>query len=158
MRYCSWLGALLLLLCGALAGGGTLAYERRRCRQGEAFLSLMRHIRAQIDCFSTPLQGILANCDPAVWRDCGVSEPPRGLAELLRDAPLCMPDEACRLLFDAAARLGAGYREEQLRCCDYFLERLTPICDKMRRELPKRERLALLLPITAAAILVLLLI
>ena len=52
---------------------------------------------------------------------------------------------------------GGSYRAEQLRCCDYYLERIVPLCDRMTGELPKRERMALILPMAMAAILVLML-
>lgn len=155
MRYCKWLGVLILLLCGVSVGIGIAAYERRRYRQAEGFLALLRHIRAQIDCFSTPLRGIFAHCDAGIWADCGITQVPQEPCALLESVPLYLPQEACRLLLDLCARLGTGYREEQLRCCDYFLERLIPICDKMRAELPKRERMALFLPVAAAAVLAL---
>lgn len=158
MRYCKWLGLLLLLLCGVLTGIGAVSFERRRYRQAEGFLALLRHVRAQIDCFSTPLRGIFADCDVGIWADCGAKQAPQELPSLLRSVPLYLPQEVCRLLFDLGERLGTGYREEQLRCCDYFLERLVPICDKMRAELPKRERMALFLPVAAAAVLALMLI
>ena len=61
------------------------------------------------------------------------------------------------MLADFGAQLGSSYREEQLRCCDYFLERLIPCCDLLRAELPRRERMALILPMAIAAMLVLLL-
>lgn len=159
MRYFKWGGVLLLVLCGVLTGLCAAAFERRRYRQAEGFLALLRHIRGQIECFSTPLRGIFAACDASVWAACGMKHPAsQAFSEQLESTPLYLPQEACRLLFDFAARLGTGYREEQLRCCDYFLQRLTPICDKMRTELPKRERMALFLPVAAAAILALMLI
>ena len=156
MRYCKWCGLVLVLLCGVAVGVAAAAYERRRYRQAEGFLALLRHVRGQIECFSTPLRGIFANCDEGIWADCGAQRvPPRDLAALLRDVQLLVPQEICRLLLSLAERLGTGYREEQLRCCDYFLERLIPLCDKMRTELPKRERIALFLPMAVAAIAVL---
>ena len=155
MHCFKWCGVVLLLACGVAVGVTAAAYERRRYRQAEGFLALLRHVRGQIECFSTPLRGIFANCDDGIWADCGAVQVPRDLAALLRDVQLLVPQEICRLLHSLAERLGTGYREEQLRCCDYFLERLIPLCDKMRAELPKRERIALFLPMAAAAIAVL---
>ena len=145
MRYCKLLGACLLLGCGVFLG-----------LRAEGFLSLLRHIRAQIDCFSTPLQGIFANCDAGILADCGVEiAGPGDLDELLRGTRLYLPQECCRLLFELAGRLGGGYRADQLRCCDYYTERLSPICDRLRQDLPRREKMALILPVAGAAILAL---
>ena len=71
---------------------------------------------------------------------------------------LWLPDEACALLCDFSKDLGTTYREEQLRCCDYYLSRLCPICEKLRAEQPRRIRLAWLLPIALCTALILMLI
>lgn len=149
----------LLILCGGIALGLALAaYERRRCRQAEGFLALLRHIRLQIECFSLPVKRILSGCDGKLLADCGVeSESLSDFHTLLRETRLYVPEEFCRLLWDFGERLGASYREDQLRCCDYFTERLIPWCDRLRTELPRREKMMLLLPIALAAMLVLLL-
>ena len=151
-------GIVLILCCGVLGGLSFAMFERRRYRQAEGFLSLLRHIRLQIDCFSMPVAQILAACDARILADCGTEA--TALSDfnaLLQGTRLYVPEEMCRLLFDFGTQLGSSYREEQLRCCDYFLERLIPCCDRLRAELPKRERMALILPVAISAMLVLLL-
>lgn len=145
------------MLCGAGVGVTGLRYERRRYLQAEGFLTLLRTVRLDIDCFSMPVDRILRQCEPKLLSDCGAPGPAPDMETLLRGARLCLPAEFCRLLWDFAARLGGSYREEQLRCCDYYLARLTPLCDRMRAELPKREKTALLLPVAMAALLALML-
>ena len=158
MHYFKFIGIVLILCCGVLAGLAFAAFERRRCRQAEGFLSLLRHIRLQIDCFSIPVEQILAVCDTRILSDCGTEATKLpDFNALLKGARLYVPEEMCRLLADFGAQLGSSYREEQLRCCDYFLERLIPCCDRLRAELPKRERMALILPMAISAMLVLLL-
>ena len=68
-----------------------------------------------------------------------------------------MEREYAALLRDFAASLGTGYREEELRYCDYYLARLTPLAQRTRDELEKRMRLALVLPLALSAALILLL-
>lgn len=157
MPVVKWMGLLLLLLCGVLTGVILLRFERRRYLQAEGFLALLRTVRLDIDCFSMPVERILRQCDPKLLADCGATDAAEDMATLLRQARLYLPEEFCRLLWDFSAQLGGGYREEQLRCCDYYLARLTPFCDKMRSELPKREKMALLLPTAVAAVLALML-
>ena len=157
MHFFKWLGVGVILCCGIFAGIFFAAFERRRLAQAEGFLSLLRVIRLQIDCFSMPLSRILAECDIEVLRACGVSAPPADFKTLLREAKLYLSEEICRLLTDFGGRLGGSYREEQLRCCDFYLARLAPYCDTLRTELPKRERMALLLPPALSVALILLL-
>ena len=145
------------MLCGVSAGVTLLRYERRRYLQAEGFLTLLRTVRLDIDCFSMPVDRILRQCEPGLLAACGVARPAPDMETLLREARLCLPAEYSRLLWDFAARLGGSYREDQLRCCDYYLARLTPLCDRMRAELPKREKTALLLPAAVAALLALML-
>ena len=159
MHYFKVAGILLILAAGALAGLGLSAFERRRCRQANGFLALVRYIRLQIDYFSQPVPRILASCENSVLADCGVeSDKLADLTALLRSTRLYLPEDMCRLLWEFGNRLGGSYREDQLRCCDYLLERFTPYCDRLRAELPKREKMMLLLPVSLAATLVLLLI
>ena len=158
MSYFKPIGIVLLLLSGIGCGLALASFERRRCRQAEGFVALLRYIRLQIDCFSLPVGRILATCDGRILADCGVEAVElTDFATLLRSTRLYLPEECCRLLCDFGVQLGSSYRAEQLRCCDYFLERLTPCCDRLRAELPKRERMMLILPMAIAAILVLML-
>lgn len=158
MHYFKVIGILLLLLCGVLVGVAFAAFERRKCRQAEGFVALLRHIRLQIECFSLPVGKILDNCDGQILLDCGVeaTELP-DFPALLGGTRLYLPEEFCQLLTDFGGQLGGCYRAEQLRCCDYYLERLIPLCDRLRGELQKRERMVLILPMAVAAILILML-
>ena len=149
-------GVLLLLGCGVLSGVLLVSFERRKCRQAQGFVALLRYVRLQVECFSLPVARILEHCDGRILMDCGAEVGSLGdLSALLTDTRLYLPEEFCRLLADFGGQFGGCYRAEQLRCCDYYLERMIPLCDRMRGELPKRERMALILPMAVAAILVL---
>ena len=158
MHFFKWMGLILIFLCGVGAGYFLCLFERRRCRQAEGFLSLLRHIRMQIDCFSLPVCKILSTLDAQLRIDCCVPERASDFAALLESTRLLLPEEACTLLQDFSRDLGKNYREEQLRCCDYYLSRLSPLCEKLRTELPRRLRLAWLLPTALCAALILMLI
>ena len=153
------LGCILLLIASALIATSLLAFERRRVTQAEGFLALIRFLRCQIDTLARPLPQILAECDASVLHACGWTAAPRptSLITLLDGTALYLSEEICTLLYDFGRSLGIGYRDEQLRSCDYHLARLTPYCDTLRRDLPKKERVALFLPIAAALALILLL-
>ena len=69
---------------------------------------------------------------------------------------LCTCPES-QLLLEMAGLLDGTDKGEQVRCCEYYIGALQPMLEQARRELPKRERMAFLLPIFCAAVLVLLL-
>ncbi len=157
MHFFKWLGIGVILCCGIMAGLSFAAFERRRLTQAEGFLSLLRLIRLQIDCFCTPVARILAECDGEVLAACGAVDRPADFAALLNGSKLYLSEEICRLLGELAGRLGGSYREEQLRCLDYYIARLAPYCDTLRADLPRRERMALFLPPALSVALILLL-
>ena len=160
MHFFKWLGALFLLSAGALVSRLLICFEKRRVLQAEGYLALLRFLRWQIDALAKPLPQILAACDGDVLLACGWQKeaPPETLTTLLEGSALYLSDEVCALLHTFAQELGKGYRDEQLRGCDYHLARLSPYCDALRKDLPKKERIALFLPIAAALALILLLI
>ena len=151
------LGFAALFGCGALTGIFWASFERAKCRQAEGFVDLIRNIRLQIDCFGTPITGILAALDDQLYAALGATRAPCDLETLLTQTPLLVEREYAQLLRDFATSLGTGYREEELRYCDYYLARLAPLAQKTRDELEKRTRLALILPLALAAALILLL-
>ena len=157
MHFTKSLGILLLLTCGVLGGIFLAAFERAKCRQAEGMLDLIRHIRLQIDCFGTPLSAILCSLDDKLYTALGAPRDCTDLETLLIRTPLLLDRELCRLLRDFAASLGTGYRDEELRFCDYYLERLAPLAQKTRNELEQRIRLSLILPPALSAALILLL-
>ncbi len=159
MHIFKYLGCLLLLGAGALTGLALLRFERRRVAQAEGFRTLLCLLRWQIDTLARPLPQILAACDEGVLAACGWQEKarPADFGALLEGVTLYLSEEICTLLYDFKGALGTSYREEQLRTCDYHLSRLSPYCDTLQRELPKRERVALFLPLAAALALILLL-
>lgn len=133
-------------------------FEVLRARQSRGFAELVRHIRAQIERFGTPCPQILTDLDAVLRRNCGLPQHAGDLDALLADTPFLLPDEGASLLLAFAKELGRSYREEQLRCCDYYLAKLTPLCDSICKESERRVRLCFLLPIALSGALVLMLI
>ena len=158
MYFAKGVGVLLLALFSLLGGVWLCAYERARYKQAEGFLSLLQYIRLQVECFALPLPQILENADSKLRKDCRLPRGAKDLTSLLRGCTLLLPEDFCQTLYDFSAALGTAYREEQLRSCEYYIARLTPLCKEMRRELPRRCALWRLLPVSIAAALVLMLI
>lgn len=152
------IGLFFLLGSGVLASVMLVRFEQKRCRQAEGFLALLRHIRLQIDCFSLPVARILATLPPELCATCDIQNNVRDFPTLLTRSTLLLPDDMCELLVAFGNDLGSSYREDQLRLCDYYVTRLTPLCERIRAEQTRRTRLALVLPLALAAALALLLI
>lgn len=159
MRFYKLFGAGLLIVFGVCCGMVLRAFFQRRCRQAESFLALLRYLRFQVDCFSAPQQAIFASCDRELLVSCGAegSARPADLAALLRGTRLYLPEEMSELLFSLSGELGGSFRAEQVRCIDHYIARFTPLCEELRRELPKWEKLSLVLPLSLSAALMLLL-
>ena len=156
MPFAKLIGLALLAACGVLGGVLLTRFERAKCLQTEAFVDLIRNVRLQIDCFSTPLGNILASLDDKLYAALGA---PRAadLSTLLSQTVLLVDRDIAKYLWDFAAALGSGYREEELRYCDHYLALLTPLAQKARNELEKRIKLAFILPPSLSAALILLL-
>ena len=158
MRFFKMAGMLLLFVCGLFASALLVRFEKKRARQAEGFLSLLRFIRMQIDCFSAPIGRILSKIDEKTRKDCELPENAPDFPRLLEGTSLFVPPEMQTLLEQFSKDLGKGYREDQLRTCDYYIAQLRLHCEKIRAELSKRIRLWLLLPPILTAALILLLI
>ena len=156
MPFAKLIGLGLLAVCGALCGVWLAGFERAKCRQAEAFVDLIRNVRLQIDCFSTPLGTILASLDDKLYAALGAPRA-KDLSTLLSQTVLLVDRELAKHLWDFAAALGSGYREEELRYCDHYLALLAPMAQKARNELEKRIKLAFILPLSLSAALILLL-
>ena len=152
------IGLVLLLCSGILASLLLSRFEQHRYKQAEGFLALLRHIRLQIDCFSLPVSRILTTLPSQIREAATLPDDARDFGELLESTSLLLPEDMCELLASFSTDLGASYREDQLRCCDFYITRFAPHCERMREELPRRTRLALLLPLALALSLALLLI
>ena len=69
-------GSLLLVGAGLYIALLLARYEHRRVGVLDGYLSLLRFIRGQIDCFSMPIGQILATVDPSVLAACRGQDPP----------------------------------------------------------------------------------
>ncbi len=127
--------------------------------QMEGFLGLLRHIRVKVECSSLPIASILATADGELLRQCGYEGemPPTELGELLAGCRI-QDGEAGRLLAGFAAEFGRGYREEQIRECDYYFSLLEQRRQELSLALPfkKRRNSALCISGALAAVILLL--
>ena len=152
-------GAALLALSG---GAGAYLMNRSASAaltQLEGWLTLLRYVKAQVDCFALPASAILAGCDPILLRACGYegARLPKSFEELLRGCRV--RDGGClEILSRFAAEFGKSYREEQSRSCDYYLGLLSDRRAALSAALPGKKKRNSTLCISAALAAVILLI
>ena len=153
---------LLIKLTGAtlalLAGGYGAVLLNRRARltvdRCDAWISLLRLVKNQIDCFSLPVPEILARCDATLLSRVGWegTAPPEDFAALAAALPGAgLSEEAERVARFFSEEIGKGYRAEQLRTCDYGIGLFCAERDRLLSELPRREKRNLTLCLSAAA-------
>ena len=145
------IGSGILLLAGGYVSLAIVAFERRRLRVLDGYISLIYYIKGQIDCYALPLTDILASVDPTILLAClGVDTgalrlsavPPEtcDLTDMVRQSRLYLQPESERLLTTMTGELGTTYRTEQVRRCEYYLSALTEERHKLYETLPGRLR------------------
>lgn len=144
------LGMLLILLAGALAAVTLAKFEKQKLSVPEAWVDLILYIQSQIDCYLTPLDEILSETDPTVLKECMCRSEHPTLEDLLDASSPYLNRDCSRLLSSFVREIGGGYREEQLRRCEYYIHALRKNCEKISADLPSRVKLNVTLCICTA--------
>lgn len=153
------IGCLVLLLAGGYVSLSVHRFEHLRLRVLDGYISLIYHIKGQIDCYAMPVSEILARADPAVLAAClGISRPTdvvsregtRFLPNMVRESRLYLEPEAERLLTAFTGELGSAYRAEQVARCDYYIQALTEERRKLYETMPARLRICSVLCLCCA--------
>ena len=118
--------------------------QEKRVRECEGFLQLVRHIRAEIATFHTPLDRALARFENAALEEAGVLAlaRTRGLCAALfekRDT-LCLAGEERKVMLAFAEGVGRSYRAEAIALCERTENLLAASLEKEKREAPARVR------------------
>ena len=152
------IGGILILAAGYGASLILNARENERAQRLICFCRLLRFFRLQIDCYCAPIGEIFAKVDKDILRGCGCNAEVSDFEAFLCSLDPPAEGEAGALLRSFASELGSGYREDQLRCCDYHLSMITPLRDAAVSEAARRKKLNTVLCLAAAAAAVILLI
>lgn len=132
-------GAVIVAVCGIVGTYTLNSSAKRSLEQIEGFISLVRHIRSQIECFSMPLPTALERCSDEVLAKCGYkgAKTVKSISELLES---CSEEDAesGKLMREFAASIGRGYRTEQLTLCDYYIGLLETRRKRVCEQLPSR--------------------
>ena len=129
------LGMILILAVGGIASYSSVCYEKRSIFVLDGWIDLIRHIRTEIDCYLTPLNEIL---EESLSGD-------KKLESLYENTSIYLDGNARHLIEGFTREIGGGYRDEQLRLCDFCIEELR--CRRATRasELPTRLKLSVTL-------------
>lgn len=131
------MGSLLLAVTGLVLAVSISRYEQKKLRVIDSFISLIFHIKGQIDCYSLPLCDILRNRPDGLE----LLEGSEDLGEILYHARIYLDAETYRLLESFYSEFGGLYREEQLKRCDYYIEALGEQRRALFEDLPARQRI-----------------
>ena len=161
MLFFKMLGAVLLLATGI---GGAVTLNRRaeaRIDRVEAWISLLRLTKNQIDCFSLPLGEILGRCEGTVLRRMGweASAAPEDFSALLSlTGEGYLSEEGGRIAAGFCEEIGKGYRGEQLRTCDYSIGLFCAERDRLLSALPgcRKRNTTLLMALAVFTVIILL--
>lgn len=130
----------MIVLSGAWSAYLLNARVRLGTVQAEAFISLIRFIRSEIECFAMPIPRALARCPRKLLEECGFSSAgaPESVEELLEN----INDGITRAHLERfCGEIGRGYRDEQLALCDYYITVLEERRLKLAEQLPMRKRI-----------------
>jgi len=143
-------GTLTLLAVGGAFATSSVQAERRRLSMLDAWIELLLTVRREIDCYLRPIDEILKGCPPSLRHACAAGGNGDTPEELLRDAAPHLDRDAYRLLERFSGEIGSTYREEELRCCDFYIQALRSHRDAVAAEHPARVKLGVTLSLSAA--------
>lgn len=151
----------VLIICAALWISFRLTSQGiYRIEAIEAVCKLVTYIKQNIDTFGTPVDTILLTYKCDILDGCAFGEIMRsyGIFEAVtrRLIPLC---EMAQSDFETfAENIGKGYRDEELKRCDYYLSRFEACLFEEREKFLRYRPMYRYLPILGALSVVLLLI
>ena len=133
-------GAFLLAFSGALCAYVINIRESSALAQTEGFIAFIRFVKGKIERFSMPLPQILAECSSDVYSACGYGgDIPLCVSELLKGCRVCA-GAAHKIFSQFSSEVGKGYRDEQIRVCDYYLSLLDDRRRTLSAALPNRKK------------------
>ncbi len=151
-------GALILAFSGFGAAFMINSRLLRSLKQTEAVIAFIRFIRSQVECFALPASDIISACDKELLRSCGFegAVPPTELVTLI-DSFGISDGETASLARGFAEGFGKGYREEQIKECDYYIELLRERRQAIAEALPAKRKVNSTLCVASALALIILL-
>lgn len=122
MLACKIIGALLVLASGTGLAVGAARYERVRLQVHDALISMLFYIKGRIDCYAMPVEQIMLGMDKSILAECRCPGQVESVEALLPHVKSYLDPETYRVLQSFGAGLGSGFRDEQIKRCDYYME------------------------------------
>jgi hypothetical protein len=135
------LGALLILSVGIFSAFVSVQYEKKRLTVVDGWIDLILYIRGQIDCYLLPIGDILSGGDRALFEACMSPSNAADLPAILEASGIYLDGDSKHTLESFIREIGTGYREEQLKRCDFFINSLRTQRERIATALPMRVRL-----------------
>ncbi|MBP3369279.1 MAG: hypothetical protein J6L85_00875 [Clostridia bacterium] len=153
------IGIVLLLFSGGGCCLIVISELDRRIKNLRALCELLRVTGRMVDSFSMSARDILKRLPDELVRDCGCSADvrPESFPELACACEIS-DDEAKRVFGEFAYAFGKSYRQEQVRQCEYYLDRMCERESEVTQKLHVQKKLAVALSLSATLALVMLLI
>lgn len=154
------IGSAILLCVSIILSQAITSTVRKREVELVEICDLIRFIRNNIDSFLTPIGAILSGYSSPALKRCGFTSAMHisGLAAAVNTDGISLFGNERELLSAFAEKLGLGYREEEVRLCDYYLAEFTEIAKREKEENDKKSRMYRYLPPLAALSLIIILI
>ena len=117
---------LLILVCGAAFSIFAVQIIDARSRSVKAFCELLRIVKEKVECFGMSSVQMLRTLDRELLLSCGYrgDELPNDFLELIGECDIA-DQSAKAILLEFFSEFGKSYRAEQIKRCEYYLERLS---------------------------------
>ena len=132
-------GAVILSLSGIAAAYVLNSAAKKGLSQTEAFISFLRFLRSEIECFSMPVPRAITRCPSELREECGCAAEVSDLRGFLQECTV-FDSEAVSLMGRFCDDVGKGYRDEQLALCDYYISLLDEHRRTLAESLPSRRK------------------
>lgn len=140
MLACKIIGALILIASGIGFAVSAARFERVRLQVHDGLISLIFHIKGRIDCYAMPAEQILLQMDKGILADCRCPGQVESIEALLPHVKPYLDRETYRVLQAFGQGLGGGFRDEQIKRCDYYIELLRQKRVQLEEGLAARAR------------------
>ncbi len=151
---------LILLLSASVGVSFTLiGREAKRIRELEGICELIRYIKNNIDSFLMPLEGIFLSFHCDELEKCGFEAEMKahGLAAAAGADFLSVDGKALGALSAFAGSLGTGFRDDEVKRCEYYLELFGALAVSEKEKAARNRDMYRYLPPLAALSLILVL-
>lgn len=126
--------------------------------RARALCELLNYTRRMIEGFSMSGEIILERCEDELLASCGYSSAvrPKSFLEFFENCTIA--DDECKRIFgDFCRGFGKGYRDEQLRSCEYCLSLLTARAEVISNKNAAKKKIIIAATLSGALMLAILL-